>query len=203
MPDPAVSDPAAWLAAAPLLTPRLRLEPLRVEHAQEAVPVFADIRLHTWTGGEPRSFAQLKAQYRRQSVGRSPDGTQGWLNWMLRRVSDGQLVGTVQATLTRPITGGIEAALAWVVGVDHQRNGYAREGALTMAHWLREQGVDQLVAHIHPGNDASVAVARTLGLNPSDTMLDGEVRWIDSGGPGEGSTTGMATRTVRAGTGIR
>ncbi|MFT9478782.1 hypothetical protein [Streptomyces sp. 11-1-2] len=37
------------------------------------------------------------------------------MNWMLRRLADGQLVGTVQATLYHPSAGGIEAELAWVV----------------------------------------------------------------------------------------
>ncbi|MFD1326060.1 GNAT family N-acetyltransferase [Micromonospora sonneratiae] len=194
-------DQTPWLTAAPLVTPRLHLEPLRVAHAREAAPVFNDVRLHTWIGGEPRSFEQLEAQYRRQSAGQSADGTQGWLNWLLRRASDGQLVGTVQATLSRPaderVDGRsptdrrlVEAALAWVVGVDHQGNGYAREGALAMAHWLRAHEVDRLTAYIHPGNDASVAVARTLGLAPTDIVLDGEVRWSDSG-------------PIRTGTGTR
>ncbi|MGP9019985.1 GNAT family N-acetyltransferase [Streptomyces sp. BR1] len=168
---------ASWIAAAPLVTSRLRLEPLRVEHAREAVSVFDDARLHTWTGGAPSKLAELEARYVRQSAGRSPDGTQGWLNWMLRRASDGQLVGTVQATLHRPATDHLEAALAWVIGVDHQGNGYAREGVLTMAHWLRTQGVDELVAYIHPGHHASIAVARALGLTASDVVVDGEVRW--------------------------
>lgn len=188
-----------WLTAVPLVTPRLRLEPLRVTHAPEAAPVFDDVRLHTWIGGEPRPFEQLEAQYRQQSAGRSPDGTQGWLNWMLRRAADGQLVGTVQATLSRSADERgddrnptdrqrVEAALAWVVGVDYQGNGYAREGALAMADWLRAHDVDRLTAYIHPGNDASAAVARALGLTPTDVVLDGEVRWSDPG-------------AIRAGTG--
>ncbi|GAA0376593.1 GNAT family N-acetyltransferase [Streptomyces blastmyceticus] len=175
---PPASEP--WIAAAPLVTPRLRLEPLRVEHATEAVTVFDDVRLHTWTGGSPGTLDQLVDRYGRQSAGRSPDGTQGWLNWMLRRASDEQLVGTVQSTLHRPPAGGVEASLAWVVGHDYQGNGYAREGALAMARWLREQGVTGLVAYIHPEHEASMGIARALGLTASDVVVDGEVRWSDA-----------------------
>lgn len=179
-PMPALPSP--WLVAVPLTTPRLRLEPLRVEHAREAVSVFDDVRLHTWTGGAPSSLAQLEDRYERQAVGRSPDATQGWLNWMLRRSSDGQLVGTVQATSYRSTAGSsLEASLAWVVGVDHQNEGYGREGALAMASWLRAQGVGELAAYIHPGHDASKGIARALGLRASDVVLDNEVRWSDSG----------------------
>lgn len=173
------APPPPWPTAVPLTTARLALEPLRAGHAPEAAPVFDDVRLHTWTGGSPASPAELGARYARQSAGRSPDGTQGWLNWMLRRTADGQLVGTVQATLYGPASGpgAVEAALAWVVGVDHQARGYAREGAHAMACWLRTQGVARLVAHIHPDHAASQALARSLGLTPTATVTDGEVRW--------------------------
>ncbi|MEU1089312.1 GNAT family N-acetyltransferase [Streptomyces sp. NPDC005892] len=171
-----------WPAAVPLTTPRLTLEPLRVDHAREAVSVFADVRLHTWTGGTPSSLAQLEARYGRQSAGRSPDGRQGWLNWMLRRNADGQLIGTVQATLYRTAAGAAsEASVAWVVGTDYQNEGYAREGALAMASWLRAQGVTEVAANIRPGHGASTAVARALGLKASAQVVEGEVRWSDSG----------------------
>ncbi|MFH8338282.1 GNAT family N-acetyltransferase [Streptomyces sp. AM6-12] len=163
--------------ATPLDTPRLRLEPLRVAHAAEAVRVFDDVRLHTWTGGAPATLAELEARYRRQSAGHSPDGSQGWLNWMLRRRADGRLVGTVQATLQASDGDHTEAELAWVIGVGHQGEGYGQEGALAMAAWLRARGADRLTAHIHPGHEASKGIARSLGLRPTDRSTDGEVLW--------------------------
>ncbi|MER8061767.1 MULTISPECIES: GNAT family N-acetyltransferase [unclassified Streptomyces] len=168
-----------WPHATPVDTPRLRLEPLRVAHAAEAVAFLDDVRLHTWTGGTPAPLAELAARYRRQCAGHSPDGRYGWLNWMLRRRADGLLVGTVQATLSRPDEGGTEAELAWVIGVDHQGAGYGREGARTMAGRLGAHGVNRLIAHIHPGHEASTGVARALGLRPTDRTLDGEIRWSD------------------------
>jgi len=161
---------------------RLRLEPLSAGHAREAFPVFDDVRLHAWTGGEPASLEELAAKYRRQAGGQSPDGTQGWLNWILRTMPDGQLVGTVQATLRRPAAGRLEAELAWVVGSAYQGSGYGREGALAMATWLRARGVESLIAHIHPENRASIGIAQALGLTPTSAVVDGEVRWRDSRG---------------------
>jgi RimJ/RimL family protein N-acetyltransferase len=170
-------DPEAWPAAEVIDTVRLRLEPLRVGHAAQAVTVFGDPRLHEWIGGQPASAAELEERYRRQSAGHSPDGTQGWLNWMLRCLSDDQLVGTVQATLSRPGPRRLTAELAWVVGIDYQNKGYAREGALAVSNWLKACGATELVAHIHPGNDASIAVARSLGLTATGVMHDGEILW--------------------------
>ncbi|MFF7405052.1 GNAT family N-acetyltransferase [Streptomyces murinus] len=171
--------PVTWPSATPVDTLRLRLEPLRVGHAVEAVAVLDDVRLHTWTGGAPATPAELAARYRRQCAGHSPDGRHGWLNWMLRRRADGRLIGTVQATLSRAGDGGTEAELAWVIGVDHQGEGYGREGARAMADWLGAHGVDRLLAHIHPGHEASMGVARALGLRPTDRITDGEVHWSD------------------------
>nr|WP_277608094.1 GNAT family N-acetyltransferase [Streptomyces boncukensis] len=155
----------------------MQLEPLRVEHAKEAVSVFNDERLHEWTGGMPSTLEELEGKYRLQSAGQSPDGSQGWLNWMLRRLVDDQLVGTVQATLCRPNTEGIEGEIAWVIASDHQGNGYGREGALAMADWLRAHGVSNLTAHIHPGHAASIGIARALGLRATDEMSGNEVLW--------------------------
>ncbi|MFE7119150.1 GNAT family N-acetyltransferase [Streptomyces sp. NPDC057654] len=172
-----MTAPQPWPATVPLLAPRLYLEPLRVEHAREAVTLLDDPRLHTWTGGAPSTLAQLETRYARQSTGRSPDGAQGWLNWMLRRTADAQLIGTVQTTLRRPSAARLEATLAWVIGVDYQGNGYGREAALTMARWLRAHGATELVAYIHPEHEASMGIALALGLTASEAMVGGEVLW--------------------------
>lgn len=179
-----MSELPAWPVAVPLEGPRLRLEPLRVAHAEEALPFLADVRLHTYIGGTPPTRGELERRYRRQSAGHSPDRTQGWLNWMLRRHTDGKLVGTVQATLTRPDGHHRPTAeLAWVVGHAFQGNGYAKEGAAAMTHWLRDQGISPLTAHVHPDNRPSAAVAAALGLHPTGTLHDGERHWTDATSP--------------------
>ncbi|WP_099897197.1 GNAT family N-acetyltransferase [Streptomyces sp. TLI_171] len=170
-------EPTAWPVAAEIVTAALRLEPLRVAHAAEAHALFDDARLHAFTGGTPRSPAELEAAYRRQTAGRSPDGTEGWLNWLIRRTSDGVLVGTVQATLRRTADGRTEAELAWVVGTAQQGRGYAKDGARAVTDWLRGQGVTRLLAHVHPDHHASAAVAAALGLAPTAAVVDGERRW--------------------------
>ncbi len=157
----------------PLHTARLDLEPLRAEHAAEAAVAFADARLHTFIGGEPATEDELRDRYARQVVGRSPDDGETWLNWMLRRRDTGELVGTVQATVT-----GSSADLAWVVAVPHQGRGLAREAALAVRAVLADTGVRRFTAHIHPDHGASAGVARALGMAPTDVVVDGEVRWV-------------------------
>ncbi len=188
-------DTTMWPAAECLTTVRLRLEPLSVDHAEEAVRAFADQELYRFIGGGPLDLPQLRARYQRQSAGHSPDGTQGWLNWMIRLASGPDpgdpaigpvidpvidpVIGTVQATLTRLQRDDDEfvAELAWVIGLSHQGQGYAGEAATAVAQGLRQQGTVRLQAHIHPGHPASQAVARRLGLHPTDLMAGGEIRW--------------------------
>lgn len=139
-------------------------------------PLLDDSRLHTFIGGEPATRDELRDRYTRQVVGRSPDGSQRWLNWVLRRRDSGQAVGTVQATVSEQ-DGRFTAEVAWVTGTTQQRRGYAREATRTMVGWLQQQGVEVVIAHVHPQHPASIAVARTVGLAPTSIVVDGEVRW--------------------------
>lgn len=49
--------------------------------------------------------------------------------------------------------------------------------ARLLADDLVAQGVERLVAHIHPQHTASHRVAARLGMSPTPTVVDGEVRW--------------------------
>jgi RimJ/RimL family protein N-acetyltransferase len=169
-----LDGPDGW--AQPLEGDRLVLEPLRVAHADEMAAVLDDPALHTFIGGEPATHEQLRSRYANQVVGHSADGSQRWLNWVARDRASGAAVGYVQATVTGPADR-LGADVAWVVAVPHQRRGYAREAAKLMTDWLRDQGVDVVTAHVHPDHCASISVADWLGLRPTDTIVDGEVRW--------------------------
>lgn len=158
------------------VTERLSLEPLRVEHASEMVGVLGAPELYDFTGGQAPDVRELRRRYARQVKGHSPDGSEVWRNWVVRRRADGVAVGSIQAT----VTGSGErwaAELAWTIGVDHQRRGYAREAAAAAITALRAAGVTRFVAHVHPEHAASIAVARALGLQATDGVHDGEVVW--------------------------
>lgn len=115
-------------------------------------------------------------RYTRQVVGRSPDGSQRWLNWVLRHRDNGQAVGTTQATVSEQ-QDRLTADVGWVIGTSQQGQGYAHEAAQAMVGWLRLHGVEVVIAHVHPRHQASMAVARAVGLVPTDAIVDGEVRW--------------------------
>ena len=171
-----VSEKLSEASGAPaLVTARLRLEPLRVGHAEELAPVLDDLRLHEFIGGRPLGLEELRARYERQVVGRSADGQERWLNWVVREHASGLAVGQMQATVTPGSPA--QAQLAWTIAIAFQNRAYAREAAAAVAGWLTDQGVGELIAHIRPDHVASSRVADSLGLRPTEELVEGEVRW--------------------------
>jgi RimJ/RimL family protein N-acetyltransferase len=161
------------LAAAPITTARLELEPLRIEHASELARVLDDQALHAFTGGAPSTEEELRERYTRQVAGHSPDGTRDWLNWVVRNRATNEAVGTLQAT----VSGGT-AELAWVIATNRQGEGLATEAATAVRDTLGAAGVTTFVAHVHPDHAASAAIARRLGMQPTEPRDDGEIRWV-------------------------
>ena len=167
---------ASGHATAQLESDGLVLEPLRLQHAEEMASLLDDDALHTFIGGEPATLEQLRQVYRLQIGGRSPDGTERWFTWVLRRKDTREAAGYVQATVT--LDDGVPVAeVAWVLGRRHQHRGLAHQAADAMVRWLVDSGAGRIIAHIHPEHTASEAIAEAVGLHPSDTRVDGEVRW--------------------------
>lgn len=165
---------------ATLATPRLRLDPLRVEDAEAMTAVLADPALYRFTGGEPPSVDGLRQRYAAQVAGASPDGTERWHNWIVRLAPGGGVdagpgpaIGFVQATV---VDGG-RADVAWVIGVPWQGQGYAAEAATALVAWLLGTGVTGITAHVHPDHEASGRVAAHAGLAPTDEIEEGERVW--------------------------
>ncbi|MEU4063784.1 GNAT family N-acetyltransferase [Streptomyces wedmorensis] len=167
------TEGAEGLAAATVRTERLYLVPLAVAHAAEMAGVLADPALYGFIGGAPLTADELRARYERLVAG-SPDPAVVWCNWVVRLRAEDRLAGTVQATVT---DGGRTAEVAWVTGTDWQGRGIAREAAEALVGLLLERGVRTVVAHVHPDHAASAAVARAVGLAPTDEVDDGEIRW--------------------------
>lgn len=179
MPRGRAHGAAEWPRAGLLELVRLRLEPLSVAHAPEMVSVLGSDQLYAFTGGEPPSERELRTRYARQAGGQSPDGEQGWANWIIRERTSGRAAGFVQATIDRRARPGAGSAdIAWVVAPAFQGRGFASEAAAAVLCWLEGEGVSQFRAMIHPENQASIAVAHHLGFSPSAELIDGERVWL-------------------------
>jgi RimJ/RimL family protein N-acetyltransferase len=162
------------ITAEPIPSRRLTLVPLSAGHAREMAAVLASPELYTFTGGSPPTCQELLARYERWIAG-SPDPAVSWCNWVIQLHGPGSLAGTVQATIsagTEPV-----AEVAWVVGTPWQGQHIATEAAQALIGWLNRQSVTTVIAHIHPGHEASAAVATAAGLTPTGELHDGEMRW--------------------------
>lgn len=166
-----------------LTTPRLSLDPLRPEDAEEMVDVLGDEHLYAFIGGEPPTLKQLRNRYRRLVVGRSADGSEEWHNWIVRRRIDGRAVGTVQATV---VVQQRRADIAWLIGLPWQGQGFASEAAQALVRWLEARGITTITAHVRPDHRASVIVASRAGLSPTEEIDGGEQVWRRSGLGGRG-----------------
>jgi RimJ/RimL family protein N-acetyltransferase len=158
-----------------IITPRLALTQLQVEDADEMARVLDSEIIHEFIGGRPLAVGALRRRYARLVAGATNPG-EAWLNWIVRRRCDSQPVGTVQATLTIR-DGRVTAVVAWVIGVEYQRQGFATEAAQALVAWLRGRGADSVLARIHPGHQASARVALRAGLRPTADREDGEQIW--------------------------
>jgi RimJ/RimL family protein N-acetyltransferase len=161
--------------ATTITTERLVLTPLRQADAETMVDVLDDEQLHEFIGGHPASHAELHRRYGRLAGG-SGNPDQIWLNWVVRRDMAQEPIGTVQATVTR-LGKTWTAAIAWVVGVPWQAQGFATEAAQALVGWLHGQGATVITAKIHPDNRASAKVAARIGLTPTLEEDDGERVW--------------------------
>lgn len=168
-------------------TLRLRLEPLDAQVAAELFGVLDDPGLRTFIGGEPLSLTALTERYVRLAERRSPDGTEVWANWVIRRRGDGRAVGTLQATVPAAGPCGGAAELGWVVGRPWQGQGLATEAATALADRLAGAGW-VVMAHIHPDHLASQRVASAAGMQPTALEQDGEIRWVRLPAGGDAGT---------------
>jgi len=142
-----------------LTTERLRLEPLVAAHARQLFEPLRDERLYRYEGLDPPvSIGELEARYSALESRRSPDGSEGWLNWTVR-LRDGTFVGRVQATVRSDHT-----IIGYDIFVPHWRKGYGKESCSAMLDFLEQEGVTLFRAFVDTENVASIALLESLGF---------------------------------------
>ena len=144
-----------------LQTPRLVLEPQTEAHAGEMYAVLTDPAIYEFENEAPASVEVLRERYRKLETGRSPDGTQLWLNWVVRLRGDGQAIGYVQAT----VLADAQALIAYEFGSAWWGRGLAHEATAAAIEELRRQyGVRAVGAVFKKLNQRSRRLLARLGL---------------------------------------
>lgn len=150
---------------------RLHAEPVELRHAAEMVQVLRDPLVFEYVSGDPPSLEALERRYAFLAGGSSPDGTQQWLTWILRQSEPPRAaVGFTQASIEEPL----HFHVAYVIGKDHQRHGYAREATAAMIDTVFEcYRVERAIIEVDTRNAPSIRLAEALGFRLVDTQPTG------------------------------
>jgi RimJ/RimL family protein N-acetyltransferase len=124
--------------------------------------VLSDPAIYEFERVPPRSVEKLAAGYRRLEARVSPDGSEKWLNWVVR-LPNQELAGYVQATVLDSGT----SYVAYEFASKHWRRGIgsAAVGAM-LAELERSYGVHLFVAVLKSANCRSMGFLRHLGFKP-------------------------------------
>lgn len=142
----------------------ITLEPQLAAHAQEMFAVLSDPAIYEYENDPPESVDALRQRYRRLESRGSPDGRELWLNWVVR-LSDGPLVGFVQATVHADGVAGI----AYVFASAYWGRGVASRAVAAMIDELQaSHGVRELTAVLKRRNVRSLRLLQRLSFMPAD-----------------------------------
>lgn len=143
-----------------LRSARLALEPQCATHAEEMFAVLSDPAIYEHENAPPASVDWLRERYRKLETRRSPDGSEAWLNWVIRLPSN-ELIGYVQATV---YPSGL-AFIAYELASRWWGRGLASEAVRMMqAALVAEHGVQHFQAVLKKGNQRSMRLLQRLGF---------------------------------------
>lgn len=128
---------------------RVTLEPQTAAHADAMFAVLSDPAIYTYENEPPASPEWLRTRFEKLESRRSPDGSEQWLNWVVRLRSS-ELIGYVQATVLPDLT----ALIAYEFSSRHWGRGLAREAA--------EALIGELVDYYHVRSLTAIAKSANL-----------------------------------------
>jgi len=156
-----------------IVTQRLTLEPQIAAHADEMFVLLQDPALYRYENEAPASVERLRERFGRLETRASADGSDAWLNWVVRLPGEGA-IGFVQATVHRDGSAGV----AYVFGSAYWGRGYAYEAVDAMLRELADRWqVRRFRAVLKRDNARSVRLLARLGFAsaPADAQSPDDV----------------------------
>jgi len=137
----------------------LCLEPMTVAHAEAMFDVLADSEIYRYLDyPAPPSIEHLRDLYARLEKRQSPDCTETWLNWVVRKPGETPM-GYVQSTV---LPSG-DAWVAYVLNSRHWGGGVAHAATQAMmAHLASAYDVKRFMATVEVENVRSIRLLERL-----------------------------------------
>lgn len=143
-----------------IATERCTLEPQVAAHADEMFAVLSDPAIYEYENAPPVSVERLRERFAKLESRRSADGSEAWLNWVVRTTASG-LIGYVQAT----VYPGSRASIAYEFASAHWGRGLGSEAVRAMIGELVEcYRVRRLSAVLKRENRRSQRLLERLGF---------------------------------------
>jgi ribosomal-protein-alanine N-acetyltransferase len=155
-------------------TERLLARDWTLDDVDAAYGIYRDEDVVRYLGSVPQPVtdeAAMRERVERWIAGNEALRGTGYGFWALCRADAGEGDGAVVgATLLKPLPDAGEVEVGWHLGKAYWGNGYATEGARgAVAYGLGTVGLDVVYAVIVRENEASLAVARRLGMTYEGT----------------------------------
>jgi RimJ/RimL family protein N-acetyltransferase len=160
-----------------LVTPRLRLDPLRPGDAPALYAYRGDPAVFRFQGWRPADVEAARAFIDRQQA----EPSVGWFQRAIRLREDGPLIGDLGVCLPAESHDSVEFGIT--LAPAHRGRGYARETLQALFdHGFGRSGWRRVHASVDPRNAACVALLRALGMRQEahfreSLWLHGE--WVD------------------------
>ena len=139
---------------------RLQMKRVQMQLASITWPILNDPKLYIYLPEDPPSLAELEKRFSFWEPGISPDQSEYWLNWVLKDLESQLIVGTIQAGVHRESK---VATIAYMLGSNFQRKGYAFEAIAALIQFLKnEYQVNQIKAWIDTRNVPSIRLIEKL-----------------------------------------
>jgi ribosomal-protein-alanine N-acetyltransferase len=137
---------------------RLTLEPQLAAHADEMFTILCDPAIYEFENEPPPSLDWLRTRFTKLETRLSADGTQQWLNWVIR-LPTSELIGYVQAT----VYADGRADIAYELASRYWGQGLARQAVEAMNGELAQRyGVHTLTAVLKRRNFRSLRLLERL-----------------------------------------
>ena len=170
--SPSISQAWVQRLCVALQTPRLTLEPLRANHAQEVFAALQDDALYQWISNtKPVSVEALSARWLELESRLSPDQTEAWPIWMARRHSGGACLGRVDVVL---YSQQLASNVGYYLFPPHWGQGYASEAVQAVCAHLDACGVQEYRATVTVGNLASARVLQKASFRYTRRIPDND-----------------------------